>query len=54
MQSLVIRKTLGSISLDHRSEYEIAQDRISEIKKAVESALGNEEAASQKLERNDY
>ncbi len=53
MQSLVIRKTLESISLDHRREGEITQDRISEIKETVEADPGNEEAVSQKLKRND-
>jgi hypothetical protein len=53
MQSLVIRKTLESISLDHRCEGEIAQDRISEIKETVEADPGNEEVVSQKLKRND-
>ncbi len=47
MQSLVIRKTLESISLDHRREGEITQDRIYEIKETVETDPGNEEAVSQ-------
>ncbi len=47
MQSLVIRKTLESISLDHRLEGEITQDRIYEIKETVEADPCNEEAVSQ-------
>jgi hypothetical protein len=41
MQSLVIRKTLESISLDHRSEGEITQDGISDIKEAIREITNN-------------
>jgi hypothetical protein len=49
----IIRLTL---SLDHRHEGEITQDRISEIKETVEADPGSEEAvkiSNQKLKRND-
>jgi hypothetical protein len=49
---LVIKKTLESISLDHRRE-EVTQDRISEIKETVEADPGREEAVGQKIKRND-
>jgi hypothetical protein len=45
--NFVIRKTLESISLDHRREGEITQDRTSEIKETVEADPGNEEVVSQ-------
>lgn len=48
-----MRKTLESISIDHRHEEGITQDRISEIKETVETAPGKKEAVSQKLKTND-
>jgi hypothetical protein len=47
MQSLVIRKTLESISLDQRREGEITQERIFEVKETVEAVTGNEEVVRQ-------
>jgi hypothetical protein len=53
MQSLIIRNTPESISLDHRSEGEITQDRISEIKETVKAIIQAVSLSSQKLKRND-
>ncbi len=43
MQSLVIRKTLESISLDHRRGEEFSQDKSPEIKMTVEAEPCNKE-----------
>ena len=47
MQSLVIRKTLESISLDHRRGEEIIQEQPSEIKENAEVIPSNKEEVSQ-------
>ena len=47
MQSLVIRKTLESISLDHRRGEEIIQEQPTEIVKNAEVVPCNEEKVNQ-------
>ena len=47
MQSLVIRKTLESISLDHRRGEEIIQEQPSEIKENAEVIPSNKEEVNQ-------